>query len=67
MKKNLPIIAEALEFRLDQYGWTKSKMAKKLGLSPSHYNQILKGEEKLLLAETRKAYKIGVPASVLLQ
>lgn len=63
----LPSIVEALEFRRDMYGWSKGEMAKKLGLQPSHYSDILSGKRRLPLPATKKAYQIGVPAKILLQ
>lgn len=63
----LPSVVEAIEFRRHQYGWSKSKMAKALGLRPSHYSEILAYRRRLPINATKKAYKIGIPAKVLLQ
>lgn len=61
-----PSIPSALAFRQEQYGWTQAKMAKKLGLQNSHYNEILKGKRKLPYTAACRAYRLGVPATVLL-
>lgn len=66
MRFRIPSIPDALAFRQEQYGWTQRKMAEKLGLQNSHYNEILKGKRKLPYEAACRAYKIGVPASVLL-
>lgn len=63
---DLPSIPSALAFRQEQYGWTQAQMAKKLGLQNSHYNEILKGKRMLPYKAACLAYKIGVPATVLL-
>ena len=67
MTEELPTVVEALELRREMYGWSKGEMAQKLGLHPSHYSDILSGKRRLPLPATKKAYKIGVPAKVLLQ
>jgi antitoxin component HigA of HigAB toxin-antitoxin module len=59
-------IPDALEFRRDQYGYTKAKMADELGLCRSHYTEIIQGKRKLPYSAARKAFAIGVPAVVLL-
>ena len=63
----LPTIPSALEFRREAYEWTATKMADKLGLEKSHYSEIIHGKRKLPFKAARKAYKLGVPAEVLLQ
>lgn len=66
MRFRIPSIPSALAFRQEQYGWTQRVMAKKLGLQNSHYNEILKGKRTLPFRAACRAYKLGVPASVLL-
>lgn len=66
-KTRLPSIPSALQFRAEQMGWTSSQMAKRLGMQRSHFGEVLNGHRRLPLGATRKAYAIGVPASVLLQ
>ena len=60
-------LADALEFRRDQYDLTKRDFAFLLGLTPGNYIEILKGVRKRLpIDATKRAYAIGVPADVLL-
>ena len=63
----LPTIIGALEFRREQYGWTNSKFAKKIGMSRSHFSEVMNGKRRLPLNARIKAYKLGVSAEVLLQ
>lgn len=60
-------IADALEFRREQYGLSKHEFASILGLALSHYGEILGGNRRLPLKATKRAFAIGVPADVLLQ
>ena len=60
-------VADALEFRRDQYGLTKTEFAAILGLGKGHYSEILSGKRQLPLNATKRAFAIGVPADVLLQ
>ena len=61
-----PSIPSALAFRQEQYGWTQAQMAKKLGIQASHYSEILSGKRKLPYEAACRAFRIGVPATVLL-
>ena len=60
-------IADALEFRRDQYQLTRTEFAALLGLSMNHYGEILNGKREIAKTAMRRAYAIGVPADVLLQ
>lgn len=60
-------VAEALEFRRDQYGLSKSEFAAILGLQKSHYCEIINGKRQLPIGATKRAFAVGVPAEVLLQ
>lgn len=60
-------VAEALEFRRDQYELTKREFAGVLGLRASHYSEVVNGRRRLPIDATRRAFAIGVPAHVLLQ
>ncbi|WP_157385878.1 helix-turn-helix domain-containing protein [Methylosarcina fibrata] len=60
-------IADALEFRREQYGLTQSEFAAILGLQKGHYSEIVNGKRKLPIGATKRAYALGVPADVLLQ
>lgn len=62
-----PSIPESLEFRREQYGWTKKEMSKELGIGYTHYIEVLNGRRQLSLKGIRRAYDIGVPGKVLLQ
>lgn len=62
----LSSIPSALEFRREAYGWTQTRMAKALGLQRSHYSEIISGKRRLSFRAACRAYKIGVPAAVLL-
>lgn len=66
MRFAIPSIPSALSFRQEAYGWTQSKMAAKLGLTRGHYSEILNGKRKLPYEAACRAWKLGVPASVLL-
>lgn len=60
-------VAEALEFRRDQYGLTQGEFAAILGLNKGHYSEIAAGKRRLPIGATKRAFAIGVPAEVLLQ
>lgn len=60
-------IADALEFRRDQYGLTQSEFAAILGMQKGHYSEIINGRRQLPIGATKRAFAIGVPAEVLLQ
>lgn len=65
-RKNIPTIPDALEFRREQYGWTQKFMAEEIGISASHYSEVVSGKRKLSYHAACCAHAIGVPASVLL-
>lgn len=60
-------ISEALEFRREQYGLNAAEFAFVLGLERSHYNEIVNGRREIPKKAMRRAFAIGVPATVLLQ
>lgn len=64
---DLPSIPVALNFRAEQMGWTSTEMARHLGMQRSHYGEVLNGIRQLPLKATKRAYALGVPASVLLR
>jgi antitoxin component HigA of HigAB toxin-antitoxin module len=66
-RPDLPSVADAVEFRRDQYGLTRREFAAVLGLSPGHYREIINGKRRLPIGATKRAFAIGVPAEVLLQ
>jgi len=63
----LPSPIAALRFRIEQYGWTDRRFAKAIGMSPSHFSEVLHGKRRLPLTAMRKAVLLGVPGHVLLQ
>lgn len=62
-----PSVKAAVEFRQEQYGLNDSQMAAILDLSKPHFSEFKHGKRGLPLNSIRKAYAIGIPASVLLQ
>lgn len=66
-RPDLPSVADAVEFRRDQYGLTRSEFAAVLGLSPGHYSEFVIGKRGLPIRAMRRAFAIGVPAEILLQ
>src|SRR5574337_1235606 len=46
-KTGLPSVVDALEFRRDQYGLTRSEFAAVLGLAPGHYSEFINGKREL--------------------
>lgn len=59
-------LADALEFRRDQYGLSAKDFAFILGLSQSHYSEVIHGIRDLPIKSTKRAFAIGVPVDVLL-
>jgi len=60
-------VADALEFRREQYGLTQTEFAAILGLQKGAYSEIVNGKRRLPIGATKRAFAIGVPADVLLQ
>lgn len=60
-------IIDALEFRRDQYGLKQSEFAAILGMTPSHFSEVMAGKRNLPLNARIRAFAIGVPSDVLLQ
>jgi HTH-type transcriptional regulator / antitoxin HigA len=61
-----PTPLEAIEFRMDQMGWTRADLAKLLG-SRSRVSEIFSGKRKLSLEMMRLLHReLGVPAESLL-
>ena len=57
----MPTAAQALEFRREQYGLNQSEFAMVLGLTKSHYSEIVSGKRQLTLEAASRAFAIGVP------
>lgn len=60
-------LADALEFRRDQYGLKSAEFAAILGLTPPKYSEVINGKRNMPLNARIRAFAIGVPAEVLLQ
>jgi len=65
--RDFPSIIDALEFRREQYGMSQAEMAEELDWYESHYSEFRRGKRDLPWHAMRKAYEMGVPASVLFQ
>lgn len=63
----LPSIVGAIEFRREQYGLGASEWAVLLGMARSHYWEFVKGKRWFPRSAAVRAFKLGVPAEVLLQ
>lgn len=59
-------VSEAIEFRQREFGWTAARMAETLGLTDSHYSELMHGKRGLPYHAACRAYDLGVPASILL-
>jgi transcriptional regulator with XRE-family HTH domain len=67
MKTTLPSIPEALRTLQKQIGIKQGPMAGLLGMAPTHYSELLHGKRPITRKTMVKAYRLGVPAEVLLQ
>lgn len=62
----LPSVPEALEFRRGEYGLTQREFATVIGMGHTHYSEVVNGKRPLPRNALVRAYRIGVPADVLL-
>ena len=63
----LPTPAEAIEFRIDQLGVTRSQLADLIGFPKSRVSEVLNGKQNPSLDMMRALHqKLGIPADVLL-
>ena len=60
-------IVDALDFRRDQYGLTRTEFAAILGMTSAHFSEVMAGKRNLPLNARIRAFAVGVPAEVLLQ
>lgn len=60
-------LSDALEFRRDQYGLSAAEFSMVLGILPTNYSAVISGKRRLPLDAVKRAFGIGVPATVLLQ
>jgi len=58
--------AQALEFRRDQYGLTKTEFAVVLGIHLPHYSETIRGKRRLPVHAIERAMAIGVPVEPLI-
>jgi antitoxin component HigA of HigAB toxin-antitoxin module len=65
--KNDIDLGSALEFRREQYGLGVSDFAQLLGLTRSHYWEIVNAKRDITKNAMRRAFAIGIPAHALLQ
>lgn len=65
-KRHRVSLADALEFRRDQYGLTAAQFAGVIGMSPTHYSEVISGKRDIPIKAAKRAFAIGVPADVLL-
>jgi hypothetical protein len=56
----------AIEFRQDQNDWNDTKMAAMLDMGKTNFSEFKHGKRGLPINSIRKAYAIGIPASILL-
>lgn len=66
-RKHKVSVADALEFRREAYGLTRTQFCELLGMRPSHYSEVVNGRTPLPIKATRRAFALGVPAEFLLQ
>lgn len=59
-------IADALEFRREQYQLSKTEFSFLLRITVSHYSEILSEKRRLPLGARKRAFAIGIPAETLL-
>ncbi len=60
-------ITDALDFRRDQYGLSRTEFAAILGMTAAHFSEVMAGKRNLPLNARIRAFAVGVPAEVLLQ
>ena len=65
LRQNL-MLPDALEFRRDQYCLSAAEFSMVLGISRSHYSEVVHGVRDLPIKSVKRAFAIGVPAEVLL-
>lgn len=59
-------IIKALEDARIDLGWDKKQMAHSLGIGYTHYIEIIVGSRNLSFGGVINAYKLGIPAKILL-
>ena len=63
----LPSIGSAMNFRRNQMGENQKEISVRAGMSLNRWKILESGKVEPSIADARKLYKIGIPASVILQ
>lgn len=63
----LPSIPEALVAYIKEHGLKHYQMAALLGVPKTHFSEVIHGKRLLARGAMAKAYKLGIPADILLQ
>ena len=64
--KNMPSLEDAIKFRMEQYGHNQSQACKIMGISKTHFSELLKGKRKISRGQLEPLYKYGIPMRVLM-
>ncbi len=64
---DLPLIPDAIRFRIEQYGHTDRKAAEIIGITPGRLSEVLHGKRGMSRGMQWKFYKYGIPPVVLIQ
>lgn len=64
---NLPTIAEAIKFRMEQYGHNLRQMSRVTGILENHLSEVVNGKISVSRAMQWKLYQYGIPPVVLIQ
>jgi DNA-binding XRE family transcriptional regulator len=62
-----PTIAEAMKFRREQMGENQREISLRAGMSLNRWKHLESGKNEPSIADARKLYAVGIPASVILQ
>lgn len=67
MTSTLSSVPQALKLWQKTNGLNQKQMAAALAMAPTHYSEVLHGKRQLTRIAMIKAYKLGIPATILLQ
>jgi antitoxin component HigA of HigAB toxin-antitoxin module len=62
----LPTIPEAIKFRREQMGENQREISLRAGMSLNRWKHLESGRNEPSIADARKLYSVGIPASVIL-
>jgi len=62
-----PTIADAMKFRREQMGENQKEISVRAGMSLNRWKHLESGKNEPSIADARKLYAVGIPASVILQ